>query len=255
MCVAVRWDSPRDNGSYHVAEEPSVSATQTRALTALVTPIVDQCGAQFEAVTIRNAGKRRLVRIVVDEVGGLSLDRVAEISRAVSRALDDSDVLGNSPYVLEVSSPGVGRPLTLPRHWAAALGRLVEVQFRDGRVVTGRITASAEESAVLELDGTSVEVSYADVARAAVQVEFSRIAEVELEEGIEEDADEDPYEDLEVDPAAQSEEGAQADDGAEPDPGLADGPDASPDAVGPDTGPRRAKTRKPRKGRTAPVEE
>jgi ribosome maturation factor RimP len=235
-----------------------VSATQTRALTALVTPIVGQCGAQLEDVTIRNAGKRRLVRVVVDEVGGLSLDRVAEISRAVSRALDGSDVLGNSPYVLEVTSPGVGRPLTLARHWAGALGRLVEVKFRDGRVVTGRVSSGAPESAVLDVQDSPMEVRYADVARAAVQVEFSRIAEVELDEG--------PDEDSEDDPTGDSDDGLYPDEGLGPDDVLGldevlgEEPSRSPatepfDPQGRNPGTSRAKSRKPRKGRKAPVEE
>jgi ribosome maturation factor RimP len=159
---------------------------QNRALTAVVTPIVARAGLDLEAVTVRAAGRRRQVRIVVDEPGGLSLDRVAGISREISAALDASNVLGDTPYVLEVTSPGVTRPLTLPRHWANALGRLVAVRTRDGREFTARVLASDASTVTLGevtpdqgAQGGGA-LALAEIARAVVQVEFSRISEVDL---------------------------------------------------------------------------
>lgn len=166
-----------------------MSAQQTKALIRVVEPVVVAGGAYFEGLSVRSAGRRRLVRVVVDEVGGLSLDRVAEISREVSRALDEQDVLGDLPYVLEVTSPGVDRPLTLPRHWEAAQGRLVRVRRRDDSEVTGRVVAVDDAGAELEVGGQVVRVGYAEVARALVQVEFSRIEDVDLGD---EDEDADP---------------------------------------------------------------
>ena len=90
------------------------------------TPVVAERGLDLEDVQVTPAGKRRLLRVVVDQDGGVGLDSVATVSTAVAAALDDSDVMGGSPYVLEVTSPGVDRPLTQPRHWRRARSRLVE---------------------------------------------------------------------------------------------------------------------------------
>lgn len=158
-----------------------MSAAQVRALQALAEPIAARFDCDLEDVTIRQAGQRRLVRVVLDHDGGLSLDLVAQVSREISRALDASDILGSSPFVLEVTSPGVERPLRLPRHWARAVGRLVAVTNRDGSRVEGRILAADEESAQLGTAAGIHLVGYADVARAVVQVELKRIDEVVLD--------------------------------------------------------------------------
>jgi ribosome maturation factor RimP len=164
-------------------KERAMSASQAKALRSLAEPIVAGLDCDLEDVVIRQAGKRRLVRIVVDHhSGGLTLDLVASISREIARELDDSTVLGNSAFVLEVTSPGVDRPLNLPRHWARAVGRLVQVTPKSGDRIEGRVLSTDETEAVLDIDGTETAVSYADVARAVVQVEFTRIEEVELDE-------------------------------------------------------------------------
>ncbi len=170
-----------------------MSASQAKALRALAAPIVEGLDCDLEDIVIRQAGKRRLVRVVVDHrSGGLTLDLVASISREISRALDDSTVLGNSAFVLEVTSPGVERPLTLPRHWTRAVSRLVQVTPKAGEGLVGRVLSADESEAVLEVDGTETTVRYADVARAVVQVEFTRIEEVELDESdLDDDADAD----------------------------------------------------------------
>jgi ribosome maturation factor RimP len=173
-----------------------MSASQATALRSLAEPIVAGLDCDLEDVIIRQAGKRRLVRIVVDHrTGGLTLDLVASISREISRVLDDSTVLGSSAYVLEVTSPGVERPLTLPRHWVRAVGRLVQVTPRTGEAIVGRVLTADESQAVLDVDGIDTTVDYADVARAVVQVEFRRIEEVELEDVDLDDADDDPEDD------------------------------------------------------------
>jgi len=160
-----------------------MSASQAKALRSLAEPIVKSMDCDLEDVVIRQAGKRRLVRIVVDHhSGGLTLDLVASISREISRELDESTVLGNSAFVLEVTSPGVDRPLRLPRHWSRAVGRLVQVTPRTGGVLEGRVLRADASEAVLDVEGTETSVRYADVARAVVQVEFTRIEEVELDE-------------------------------------------------------------------------
>jgi ribosome maturation factor RimP len=131
-------------------------------------------GLDIEAVEITPAGKRRILRVAVDKDGGVTLDEIAEATREVNRVLDASDVMGEQPYTLEVTSRGVDRPLTLPRHWRRNAGRLVKVTLTDGQTVTGRITGSTEESVTLEVSGAPREVAYAEVKKALVQVEFNR---------------------------------------------------------------------------------
>lgn len=150
-------------------------------LVPLLEPVVAGAGADLEDVTVTAAGRRSVVRVVVDADGGISLDDVAEVSRVVSEALDALDeaepgVFGGS-YVLEVSSPGVDRPLTAPRHWRRSVGRLVRAGLRDGGQVTGRVVRADDDPAghaVLDVDGQERELPYGSVARAVVQVEFSR---------------------------------------------------------------------------------
>ena len=154
----------------------------------LLEPVVAPTGHDLEDVTVSPAGRRSVVRVVVDKDGGVSLDDVAEVSTAVSAALDALDerepgALGSS-YTLEVTSPGVDRPLTAPRHWRRNAGRLVKAALRDGGTVTGRLVEAGDSETggvVLDVDGSRREVPYADLARGTVQVEFSRA-------GAEEDA-------------------------------------------------------------------
>jgi ribosome maturation factor RimP len=148
-------------------------AVRDRIEAELVEPL-GALGLDVEAVEITPAGKRRIVRIAVDKDGGVTLDDVADATRAVSDVLDGSDVLGEQPYTLEVTSRGVDRPLTLPRHWRRNTDRLVKVDLTDNSVVTGRVTASDDTGVTLDVDGSAREVGYADVARALVQIEFNR---------------------------------------------------------------------------------
>ena len=128
----------------------------------------------LETVEITPAGKRRILRVSVDKDGGVTLDEVAEATREVSRVLDGSDVMGEQPYTLEVTSRGVDKPLTLPRHWRRNQSRLVEVRLDGGETVTGRITTSDDAAVCLDVDGTIREIPYTDVAKALVQIEFNR---------------------------------------------------------------------------------
>jgi ribosome maturation factor RimP len=152
-------------------------------LTELLSPVVETTGADLEHVDVSKAGKRSVVRVVVDRDGGVSLDDVADVSRVVSDALDRLDeaepsALGPS-YVLEVTSPGVERPLTAPRHWRRNIGRLVTVVLTQGPNVTGRVTAADDATLTLDVEGAQRELALADVVRGTVQVEFSRKGEEE----------------------------------------------------------------------------
>jgi ribosome maturation factor RimP len=127
-----------------------------------------------EAVEITPAGKRRVLRVAVDKDGGVTLDDVAEATRVIDAVLEASDVMGEHPYTLEVTSRGVDRPLTLPRHWRRNADRLVKVTLTDGTTFTGRIGATGETRASVEVSGEDREVAYADVDKALVQIEFNR---------------------------------------------------------------------------------
>ena len=153
-----------------------MSTDQTRdRLAGVLTDPLSAVGLDLEAVDLTPAGKRRLLRVAVDKDGGVTLDDIADATKEVSRLLDESDVLGAQPYTLEVTSPGVDRPLTHPRHWRRNNGRLVTVTLTDGRTLTGRVTASDDTSATLDVeDAGSEQVSLADVAKAKVQIEFNR---------------------------------------------------------------------------------
>jgi ribosome maturation factor RimP len=148
------------------------------ALVELLTPILAGHDLELEAIDVIPAGSRRLVRVVVDGDGphgnGPLLDDIAEATRSVSAALDESDVTGNTPYTLEVSSRGVSRPLTLPRHWRRNVGRLVDVRTRDGRQLTGRIVSGDGETAVVDVDGTVEQLPLGEVTRALIRVELNR---------------------------------------------------------------------------------
>ena len=147
-------------------------------LPGVLTPILAQFDLELEAVEVIPAGKRQLLRVVVDGDGatgtGPLLDDLAEASKALSAALDSSDAVGSAAYTLEVSSRGVGRPLERPAHWRRNRGRLVAVTTTDGNSVLGRIVSADEETVQLEVDGAVRELALGEVARALVQVELNR---------------------------------------------------------------------------------
>lgn len=150
-------------------------ADQTKEqLVEELTPPLQDAGYDLEAVDLTPAGRRRMLRIAVDKDGGVTMDEIAEATKIVSRLLDESDVMGEQPYTLEVTSPGVDRPLTLPRHWRRNRGRLVTLRLADGAQVTGRVAASTEESVDVESDEGTRTLPLGDIATARVQVEFNR---------------------------------------------------------------------------------
>ncbi len=169
-------------------------AASAARLSELVAPEVAAVGYDLEDLTVTAAGKRSVVRVVVDKDGGVTLDDVADVSRTISDVLDREDesdpgLLG-ATYVLEVSSPGVDRPLTEPRHWRRNVRRLVTVTLHQAAPVTGRVTAADDEAVTLEVDGDERRLPYAEIVRGSVQVEFARKHEAddEADDDVEEDA-------------------------------------------------------------------
>jgi len=155
------------------SNRPGADAAVSDVSSAVTGPL-EELGLDLEAVELTPAGRRRVLRIAVDKDGGVSLDDVAAATRAINDVIDSSAVMGEQPYTLEVTSRGVDRPLTEPRHWRRNQDRLVKVTFADGSAVTGRVLESDDARVRLDVDGTPREVAYAEVGKALVQIEFNR---------------------------------------------------------------------------------
>jgi ribosome maturation factor RimP len=160
----------------------AAGAVDDRRLAGLIRPVVAAAGMDLESVRVSVAGRRRLLRVVVDSDGGVSLDDAAIVSRDVSTALDAADVMGDVPYTLEISSPGVDRPLTEPRHWRRAAGRLVRVRAGAAGTIEGRVLAADAEGVTMDVNGARRQFAYPDLGAGAVQVEFGRADDADLEE-------------------------------------------------------------------------
>ena len=188
---------------------------QRQQLIELIGPVITAAGYDLDDLSVTAAGRRSLIRVSVDGDHGIDLDAVATISRTISDVLDDESGTGvgfAGPYVLEVSSPGVDRPLTQPRHWRRAVGRLVTVAV-EGQQLTGRILSADDSTVVLDIAGAPRSLPMADLGAGRVQVEFSRPADAEAR-----DADDADVDDAEVDDV-------NLDDGADLDDEFDDEPD------------------------------
>ncbi|SBT53339.1 ribosome maturation factor RimP [Micromonospora auratinigra] len=198
-----RSEGPR-TGDRAGAPRGDLAARRAR-LREVIEPVVTAAGYDLEDLSVSRAGRRHVVRVIVDADGGINLDAVADVSRAVSAALDEAEEAGGDivagEYQLEVSSPGVDRPLTLPRHWRRNTGRLVKVTVRGAageRQLTGRVIEADDARVVLETDTGRVEHPYAELGPGRVQVEFTRLDEIADEEFDGDDIDdEDDVEDEE----------------------------------------------------------
>jgi ribosome maturation factor RimP len=214
---AKRGDAATDSASGPAApggrEAAPAVAPDTDKIIRVAEPVVHALGMDLESVKLTTAGRRRLLRMVVDSDGGVSLDDAALASRELSVKLDASDVMGDMPYTLEVSSPGVDRPLTEPRHWQRAVGRLVRVPLTAGagqakpaaghgkatagagagkpgagqgksghgksgaaagRAAQGRVVAADAGGVTLEINGEQRRFGYAALGAGVVQIEFDR---------------------------------------------------------------------------------
>jgi ribosome maturation factor RimP len=179
----------------------------TERLNGWIEPVVGAAGYDLEELVVTPAGRRSVVRVVVDRDEGVTLDDIADVSRAVSEVLDaNDDGMGRTPYVLEVTSPGVDRPLTDARHWRRNVGRLVAVGVGPhGAVeqVTGRITAVDDGGVTLGIEAKGKpgakkrppqprQVPWAHLGAGRVQVEFGRAdAEAPGSDGAGDGADDD----------------------------------------------------------------
>jgi len=133
-----------------------------------ITPTIEASGAFLEDVTLVRAGKKSLLTVIVDNEVGLNLDQVTEVSRNISDLVEALPEMGSTPFTLEVTSPGIDRPLTLPRHWRKNVGRLIKATMLDGTVREGRIGASTETSVFIG----EIDTAFAEIKKAIVQIEF-----------------------------------------------------------------------------------
>jgi len=143
-----------------------------------ITPALHQAGYFLEDVNLVSPGQHRIVTVIVDGESALNLDQVTVASKLVSELLDEATFMGETPFTLEVTSPGIDRPLTLPRHFAKNNDRLLKVTKNDGTVITGRICGNTDSDVTLTVtekkDVKEVVISLSDIKRAQVEIEFNR---------------------------------------------------------------------------------
>lgn len=171
-------------------------SADTARLTSLIEPVLTAMNLDLETVKIATAGRRRVLRIIVDADGGVSLDDIALASTEVSARIDAKNAMGDEPYTLEVSSPGVDRPLTMPRHWRRAVGRLVAVRLTDQDLpqervagvgqepVQARVVGADQDGVTVEIDGARRTYAYQELGHGRVQVEFGRLDEIDESDGV-----------------------------------------------------------------------
>lgn len=144
----------------------------------LITPALQEAGYFLEEVNLVTPGNHRIVTVIVDGESALNLDQVTVASKLVSELVDEAAFMGETPFTLEVTSPGIDRPLTLPRHFAKNVTRLLKVTQTDGVVVTGRITSNTDSDVTLSVvekkERKEVVIALADIKRAVVEIEFNR---------------------------------------------------------------------------------
>ncbi|MBD9733987.1 ribosome maturation factor RimP [Streptomyces sp. H28] len=157
-----------------------MSTTQSERLRELLEPLVTSQGLDLEEIAVDSVGRKRVLRVTVDSDTGADLDRIAEVSRALSAKLDETDAMGSGEYTLEVGTPGAERLLTEHRHYVRATGRLVRFQLTEGGELTARILTADDEGLDVEVPGvkgrrpTARRLAFGDISRARVQVEFNR---------------------------------------------------------------------------------
>lgn len=165
-----------------------MSTTQSERLRELLEPLVTSQGLDLEEIAVDSVGRKRVLRVVVDSDAGADLDAIADVSRALSAKLDETNAMGDDAYDLEVGTPGAERPLTERRHYVRATGRLVKFQLTEGGELVARILEVDEDGLDVEVPGvkgrkaTSRRLGFPEIAKARVQVEFNRKDKKDMKE-------------------------------------------------------------------------
>ena len=141
-------------------------------ISAAITPALEALGFYLEDVTITSAGRRSMLTVIVDGDTHLSLDQVTSATKAIGEIVESIQSLGETPFTLEVTSPGLDRPLTKVRHWQKNINRLVKVVLQDGSEIKGRINQVNEANSVVG----EIKVNYSDIKRATLEVEFKPVS-------------------------------------------------------------------------------
>ncbi len=137
-------------------------------ISAAIRPIIEATGNYLEELTITSAGKVKILTVIVDSDSHLNLDQITAVTKEISEVIEALQELGDSAFTLEVTSPGIDRPLTKPRHWRKNFDRLVRITMTSGQEIQGRI-GEATETTVLVGD---LKVSFEDIKRAVLEIEF-----------------------------------------------------------------------------------
>lgn len=150
------------------------TSTTDGPLQELLAPVVAASGLELDSVTRTRSDAMPLLRVVVEApigAAGIDSDTLADVSRAVSKALDAVDPI-DGEYLLEVSTPGAERELTKVGHWMRQIGRLVRIKLRAGGYVSGRVIDAGETSATIDVDGEATTIDYQDMRKARSRVDF-----------------------------------------------------------------------------------
>ena len=137
-------------------------------ISAAIRPIIEATGNYLEELSITSAGKVKILTVIIDSDTHLNLDQVTAVTKEISEIIEALEGLGDGAFTLEVTSPGLDRPLTKPRHWRKNLDRLVKIIITSGQEITGRIGEATETTVLVD----SQKVSYEDIKRAVLEVEF-----------------------------------------------------------------------------------
>jgi len=140
-------------------------------ISAAITPALSDLGFYLEDITITSAGRRSMLTVIVDGDTHLSLDQVTVATKAISEIVENIQSLGQAPFTLEVTSPGLDRPLTKPRHWRKNIDRLVKIVLLDGKEIKGRVKDATEISATVDEQA----IKFSDIKRATLEIEFKQV--------------------------------------------------------------------------------
>ncbi|MBP2217567.1 ribosome maturation factor RimP [Arthrobacter sp. CAN_C5] len=211
MAVRPGNDSPPAASTLQQQARDADNQVESTRLTALLQPTVEQHGLFLEAVEIKSAGSERMVNVVVDlpedQTGSVNLDLISDVAHDVSLAMDADTHDHGRPYSLEVSSPGVSRPLTEPRHWRRNVGRMVTVRQLKGDDITGRLLEVSGDSVRLTPQipvkkgmkpktGDPLTLPLAGIRKGTVQVEFAHLDDTHPDESpLDDSGDEGTFDD------------------------------------------------------------
>ena len=143
-------------------------------LTKLVQPILNEMEIELVDLQILGSSGRTIIRIYADQENGITLDTCTKASRAISAEFDRTDPI-KSRYVLEVSSPGIDRPLKAQRDFEKNIGKKVKIKYLDGAKssrIAGIIQQVNEEYVVLDKEQELVQINYSNIELAKLVMEF-----------------------------------------------------------------------------------